>query len=252
MDLHLRFRAFAPDGLLLWTGDQNKTSNNHDFMSVCLDQGLLRYTFNLGSGEVILFNNYSRVDDGVWHNLRITRLKREATLRLDSWPVITASSPGNHIQLNVMNGLFLGKMSSCLSWHPLIFFILLFLCNRRTRRSSTRESSETQEWHHWLYLSHDPLSRLSRQVNCTVQSWDQHQDVYLKTREHAAPFFDKSVWSAMTFSEDQVDFRWSWKQPILCDTRSQDCASQKEAKSINPRNINPWRWMLLPCNHHLQ
>lgn len=110
MDVHLRFRAFAPEGLLLWTGDQNKTSSNHDFMSVCLDQGMLRYTFNLGSGEVSLLNNYSRVDDGVWHNLRLTRFKKEATLRLDSWPVITSSSPGTHVQLNVVNGLFLGMM----------------------------------------------------------------------------------------------------------------------------------------------
>lgn len=123
MDVHLRFRAFAPDGLLLWTGDQNKTSNNHDFMSVCIDQGLLRYTFNLGSGEVTLFNNFSRVDDGVWHNLRLTRFKREATIRLDSWPVVTASSPGTHIQLNVMGGLFLGKLmishSVLILLHPL-------------------------------------------------------------------------------------------------------------------------------------
>ena len=109
MDLHLRFRAFAPEGILLWTGDQSKNTSNHDFMSVCLDQGMLRYNFNLGSGEVSLLNNYSRVDDGVWHNLRLTRFKKEGTMRLDSWPVITASSPGTHIQLNVNNGLFLGK-----------------------------------------------------------------------------------------------------------------------------------------------
>lgn len=109
MDLHLRFRAFAPEGLILWSGDQNKTSTSNDFMSLSLDQGLIRYTFNLGSGEVTLLNNYTRVDDGVWHSLRITRFKREATLRLDSWPVITGSSPGTHIQLNVVNELFLGE-----------------------------------------------------------------------------------------------------------------------------------------------
>ena len=71
MDLHIRFRAFAPEGLLIWSGDQNKTSNNNDFMSVSLEDGLVKYTYNLGSGEVTLINNYSRVDDGVWHSLRV-------------------------------------------------------------------------------------------------------------------------------------------------------------------------------------
>ena len=71
MDLHIRFRAFAPEGLLIWSGDQNKTSNNNDFMSVSLEEGLVKYTYNLGSGEVTLINNYSRVDDGVWHSLRV-------------------------------------------------------------------------------------------------------------------------------------------------------------------------------------
>ena len=71
MDLHIRFRAFAPEGLLIWSGDQNKTSNNNDFMSVSLEDGLVKYTYNLGSGEVTLTNNYSRVDDGVWHSLRV-------------------------------------------------------------------------------------------------------------------------------------------------------------------------------------
>lgn len=108
MDLNLRFRAFAPEGLLLWSGDVNQNKTNEDFMSLSLDQGMIRYSFNLGSGNVVLINNFSRVDDGVWHSLRITRFKRDANLRLDSWPVVAATAPGTHVQLNVANGIYLG------------------------------------------------------------------------------------------------------------------------------------------------
>jgi hypothetical protein len=52
--------------------------------------------------------------------------------------------------------------------------LTLFWWNRRNRRNSSRESVETQERYHWMYLSHVPLSRLSHQVDCTVQSWGQH------------------------------------------------------------------------------
>jgi hypothetical protein len=117
MDLSLRFRAFSPEGLLLWAGDRPTATKNgrnklkaSDYMSVSLKDGLLRYSYNLGSGEVTLFYNLTRVDDGVWHNLRVTRFRREATMVVDSLPAVIGSSPGSQVQLNVINGLFLGGL----------------------------------------------------------------------------------------------------------------------------------------------
>ena len=74
MNLYIRFRAFAPDGILIWSGDEKKisgssSSNNNDYMQVNLERGIIRYAYNLGSGEVVLTSNYSKVDDGVWHTL---------------------------------------------------------------------------------------------------------------------------------------------------------------------------------------
>lgn len=71
MNLYIRFRAFAADGILIWSGDERKTATSHhsDYMQVNLEKGIIRYAYNLGSGEVVLTSNYSKVDDGVWHTL---------------------------------------------------------------------------------------------------------------------------------------------------------------------------------------
>lgn len=71
MDLYIRFRAFVSEGLLLWFGDQSNSSKNSDFMAISVEEGFVRYTYNLGSGEMTLISNFSRVDDGVWHSLRV-------------------------------------------------------------------------------------------------------------------------------------------------------------------------------------
>ena len=73
MDLYLRFRAFVSEGLLVWFGDErtNSNNNNNDFMAISVEDGFVKYTYNLGSGEVTLIYNHSRVDDGVWHSLRV-------------------------------------------------------------------------------------------------------------------------------------------------------------------------------------
>lgn len=61
----------------------------------------------------------SRLKNGPFKCFRLTlslslslfrsRFKRKASLRLDSWPPVLAVSPGSHIQLNVLNGLFIGE-----------------------------------------------------------------------------------------------------------------------------------------------
>jgi len=52
--------------------------------------------------------NYTRVDDGLWHRIRATRLDKTASLMVDTGPVITGSSPGSLRQLNAGSGLYLG------------------------------------------------------------------------------------------------------------------------------------------------
>jgi hypothetical protein len=34
---------------------------------------LFQFSFNLGSGEMVLEYNATRIDDGLWHRIRVTR-----------------------------------------------------------------------------------------------------------------------------------------------------------------------------------
>lgn len=113
IDVSLRFKTLTPDGLLLWSG-RRETSPSSDFVALGLDGGFVHLRFNLGSGEVIIRDNSSRVDDGRWHHIRAVRMEQEGSLAVDQGPVSMSMSPGSFTQLNTDNGLFLGGMTDIL------------------------------------------------------------------------------------------------------------------------------------------
>jgi len=101
--INLRVRVTASHGLLLWAGSVTK-----DYIMIGVKNGLVEFSFNLGSGEATLVYNSTRVDDGLWHRIRATRLDQTASLMVDTGPVITGTSPGNLRHLNPGSGLYLG------------------------------------------------------------------------------------------------------------------------------------------------
>jgi hypothetical protein len=101
--INLRVRVTASHGLLLWAGSVTK-----DYIMIGVRNGLVEFAFNLGSGEASLVYNSTRVDDGLWHRIRATRLDQTASLMVDTGPVITGASPGNLRHLNPGSGLYLG------------------------------------------------------------------------------------------------------------------------------------------------
>ncbi|GFU18607.1 hypothetical protein NPIL_372691 [Nephila pilipes] len=114
LDIRLKFRSFGPNGLLLWSG-KKEMSAAADYLSLGLKEGYLHFQYNLGSGEVIIVYNSTRVDDGKWHTVRATRIEQEGTLVVDGGILISGASPGILNQLNVNNGLYLGGMESIAS-----------------------------------------------------------------------------------------------------------------------------------------
>lgn len=86
LHLWLRFRSEAPDGLLVWAGEGRGTEGRDrsgggllgpppgDSLTLGLQDGRLALTYNLGSGFAHLtYNNTGRLDDGQWHNVKISR-----------------------------------------------------------------------------------------------------------------------------------------------------------------------------------
>ncbi|GFR27130.1 basement membrane-specific heparan sulfate proteoglycan core protein [Trichonephila clavata] len=114
LDIRLKFRSFGPNGLLLWSG-KKEMSAAADYLSLGLKEGYLHFQYNLGSGEVHIVYNSTRVDDGKWHTVSATRIEQGGTLVVDDGILISGASPGILNQLNVNNGLYLGGMESIAS-----------------------------------------------------------------------------------------------------------------------------------------
>lgn len=114
IDIKLKFRSFGPSGLILWSGKKDMTSSA-DYLALGLKDGYLNFQYNLGSGEVIIVYNVTKLDDGKWHSVRASRVEQEGSLAVDGGIVATGSSPGLLNQLNINNGLYLGGMDSIVS-----------------------------------------------------------------------------------------------------------------------------------------
>ncbi|KAG8201453.1 hypothetical protein JTE90_024323 [Oedothorax gibbosus] len=114
LDISFKFRSFGPSGLILWSGKKEMTASA-DYLALGLKEGYLHFQYNLGSGQVMIVYNVTKVDDGKWHTVRATRIEQEGSLIVDNGAIATGSSPGLLNQLNVNNGLYLGGMESIAS-----------------------------------------------------------------------------------------------------------------------------------------
>ncbi|RVE51775.1 hypothetical protein evm_003578 [Chilo suppressalis] len=68
--------------------------------------------YDLGSGEVVIIANHTKVDDGLWHRARATRNRQAGVLEVDGLGSVGKVSPGKLKQLNTENGLYIGGLPS--------------------------------------------------------------------------------------------------------------------------------------------
>ena len=66
------FYTMEADGILM----SANMKSSYDYESVYLSAGKIFYTFNAGSGALVL-NSKTSVNDGQWHTVRITRQSRK-------------------------------------------------------------------------------------------------------------------------------------------------------------------------------
>lgn len=58
--------------MLFWVSEE-ETGPHGDFLALGLRGGLVELSYNLGSGEVVLVANQTRVDDDSWHTVQVRR-----------------------------------------------------------------------------------------------------------------------------------------------------------------------------------
>ena len=66
----MQIRSKSPNGLLFWAGQVNGSIDN-DYISLGLQNGAIVYSYDLGSGPVVISYNNSRIsrNDGKWHKI---------------------------------------------------------------------------------------------------------------------------------------------------------------------------------------
>ncbi|KAI7813437.1 putative pikachurin, partial [Triplophysa rosa] len=107
-NIFMRFKSTSEDGLLLWRGDSPMRANS-DFVSLGLQDAMLIFSYNLGSGgaSVIINGTFS---DGRWHRVKAVRDGQFGKLTVDDYGAKTARSPGKMRQLNINGDLYIGGM----------------------------------------------------------------------------------------------------------------------------------------------
>ncbi|KAM9342708.1 LOW QUALITY PROTEIN: agrin [Pholidichthys leucotaenia] len=99
----MEFRASEMTGILLYNGQDRKK----DFISLALVNGRVELKFNTGSGTGTVVSKV-QISQGGWHQLVVTRNRRNAMLSVNNEPHIEGESPRGTDGLNLDTDLFIG------------------------------------------------------------------------------------------------------------------------------------------------
>lgn len=95
LSFSVMLRTIHPSGTLL------HTSGPRDYAILEVSDGHVQYRFDCGSGEGLVRVAGRRVDDGVWHALRLERRGSNARLAVDVHYQASGAAPGPHDVLNL-------------------------------------------------------------------------------------------------------------------------------------------------------
>ncbi|XP_067096927.1 LOW QUALITY PROTEIN: agrin-like [Osmerus mordax] len=99
----MEFRSSEPSGILLYNGQQGKK----DFLCLSLVGGKVELRYNTGSGTAKVTSTVP-VSQGGWHQLVVTRNRRNAMLSVDNEPHVEGQSPRGTDGLNLDTDLYIG------------------------------------------------------------------------------------------------------------------------------------------------
>ncbi|VDK44418.1 unnamed protein product [Anisakis simplex] len=105
----LNFETYSPDGLLLYVG------KDRDFMSVELQDGAVKLSFDFGSGVGKLVSTSNRYNDGKSHSMYVHRVERHAKLQVDNDDITEGESPGTMFELSVTDVFYVGGIPANVS-----------------------------------------------------------------------------------------------------------------------------------------
>ncbi|CAH1774566.1 unnamed protein product [Owenia fusiformis] len=107
IDIQIKMKTSTPDGLIFWSS-HGDLSSSADYIALGLSGGHIRFSYNLGSGEVIIQDNHTRIDDGKWHKIKAQRVNQIGYVEIDGKDVVEGTSPGRLKQLQTDGALYIG------------------------------------------------------------------------------------------------------------------------------------------------
>lgn len=110
----------SSDGLILWQGQNPGEQDGRDYLALAITDGYVEFRYELGSGPGVLKSAY-RVDDGYPHSVQVSRLGREATLKVDNSPIVQGTSSGPLQVLNVPGNIFFGGVPDLVRYTGTLF-----------------------------------------------------------------------------------------------------------------------------------
>ncbi|XP_058033280.1 laminin subunit alpha-1 [Ahaetulla prasina] len=103
--VQLRVRTLASSGLIYYTTHQKQV----DYAALQLREGKLRFSFDLGKGQSIVYHG-AMISDGKWHTVQTDYAKRKGVIIVDGQATDAVNVSGDGNTLDVDGKLYLGGL----------------------------------------------------------------------------------------------------------------------------------------------
>uniref|UniRef100_A0A0N4ZLJ9 Laminin subunit alpha n=1 Tax=Parastrongyloides trichosuri TaxID=131310 RepID=A0A0N4ZLJ9_PARTI len=100
----LSFQTYVSNGLIFFLGKDN------DYLMVKIENGYIKLSINLGSGDMEISSNKNTYADGEWHSLRIDRIDRKARLTVDDVDKVENDTTGSMSEMKYDKLYYLGDV----------------------------------------------------------------------------------------------------------------------------------------------
>lgn len=105
--IEFEVRTTTANGLLLWQGVVREATHSKDFISLGLQDGLLVFSYQLGSGEASLVSE-DPINDGEWHRVIALRKGQRGSIQIDGEELVSGRSPGPNVAVNTKDIVYIG------------------------------------------------------------------------------------------------------------------------------------------------
>ncbi|XP_070578761.1 neurexin-3-like isoform X4 [Ptychodera flava] len=202
--IQFEFRTQKPNGLMLQTG------NEYDYVYFGIEDGMLAYSMNLGSGALVQKIEHPKggFHDNIWHKVVMTRRKQEITVTVDDTIISSGKTQGNFASFSSEDKFFVGGGPDPKSLHGSSVSENFLGCLRQVKYISNSLTLELSS----LAKKSDNYITITGNIPFSCKDFEQTDPVTFKTPE-AYLAIDK--WDAKVTGSLSYRFRTNEPNGVL-------------------------------------